>query len=71
MKKIKIRLLAIFNCIYFGILPSWVYEKVKHYDCSYIQHLVINLRYAWRWITFTEDQSDWEFELNTNKNSKK
>lgn len=57
---------AIYNALYFGIMPYWVYEKEKHYSCSYFEHLIINLKYAWRWATCEEDESDKEFELRTN-----
>jgi len=57
---------AIYRAIKHGVLPYWLYEKEKHYDCSYIEHLAINLRYAWRWITFTELKSDVSFEKSSN-----
>lgn len=63
-----IRTRAILKALYFGIMPYWVYENVRHYECSYWQHLVINIKYAWRWITYSEDESDREFELKTNNN---
>lgn len=64
----RIRIKAILNCLYFGLLPWWVYERNRHYDCSYIRHLAINIQYAWRWITFQENESDREFELKVNNN---
>lgn len=63
-----VRLKAILNCLYFGLLPWWMYEKKRHYDCSYVYHLVINIQHAWRWATFHEDESDKEFESEVNKN---
>lgn len=47
----KERLYAITKCLYFGILPSWFYEKKCHYLKSgegmniktYLDHLLINL----------------------------
>lgn len=60
------RLRAIYKALYHGLLPYWMYESEKHYDCSYWQHLLINLRYAFRWLTFREDQSDIEFENTIN-----
>ena len=44
----KQRLKAIFNCLWFGILPSWVYEKECHYKYSqtYFNHLKYNLTLA-------------------------
>jgi hypothetical protein len=60
------RLKAIYKALYHGILPYWCYEDVKHYDCSYWQHLWINIQYAFRWATFREYQSDVEFEKTNN-----
>lgn len=60
------RLRAIYGALKYGILPWWMYERVKHYECSYWQHLRINLRYALRWALFKEDKSDVEFEIKTN-----
>lgn len=60
------RMRAIFCALYFGILPYWCYEKTRHYQCSYWQHLMINLKYAWRWLSFTETAKDIEFEKRTN-----
>lgn len=47
----KQRCYAIFKALYFGILPSWFYEKECHYAKdgesmdikSYKEHLVMNL----------------------------
>lgn len=63
-----VRIRAILNCFFFGIMPWWVYEKNRHYQCSYLQHLCINIQYAWRWITYREDESDRDFEAEVNKN---
>lgn len=60
------RLKAIYKALYHGILPYWIYEKQKHYQCSYWQHLLINIRYAFVWLTFQEDQSDVDFERTIN-----
>jgi hypothetical protein len=60
------RLKAIWCCVKFGLLPWWCYEKQRHYDCSYWQHLAINAAYAWRWLIFQEDESDREFERTIN-----
>jgi hypothetical protein len=65
-----IRIRAILKALYFGLMPYWVYEKVRHYECSYFRHLVINIRYAFRWVTYSEDESDRQFELKTNNNGK-
>lgn len=61
------RLKAIFKAFYYGVLPYWAYERVKHYDCSYFTHFLINVKYAFRWLTFTEDESDIEFEKTINQ----
>ena len=44
----KERSVAIFNCIWFGVMPSWVYEKKCHYKghFTYRTHLVHNLKIA-------------------------
>ena len=60
------RLRAIYMALYHGILPYWCYEKEKHYKCSYWRHLLINLRYAFRWAAFIEFESDTEFEKQIN-----
>ena len=64
------RIRAILKALFYGIMPYWTYESVRHYECSYFTHLVINIRYAWRWITYSEDESDRDFELKTNNNGK-
>lgn len=64
----RVRLKAIWYCIYFSVLPWWMYEKEKHYRCSYLYHLWINLSMIIRWITFTETDNDIEFEKTVNKN---
>lgn len=63
------RLKAIYYSIKHGLLPYWMYEKKKHYNCSYLSHLWINIKYAWRWITFREYQSDIDFEKHINSNT--
>lgn len=65
------RIRAIFYALKFGILPYWLYEENKHYRCSYLQHLIINLKYALRWLSFQEDDSDWKFEIETNEKDTK
>jgi hypothetical protein len=60
------RVRAIYKALLHGLLPYWCYEKECHYECSYLYHLWINLKYAARWATFQEDQSDIEFEKQTN-----
>lgn len=48
MLTLKQRSKAIFNCFYFGIMPSWVYEKKCHYTghFTYYSHLKHNLNIA-------------------------
>lgn len=60
------RIRAIYKALKHGILPWWMYEDKKHYNGSYLQHLCINIQYAWRWITFNELESDIEFEKEVN-----
>lgn len=60
------RIKAILSALYHGIMPYWVYEKQKHYECSYLRHLWINIQYAFRWATFRELESDREFEKDAN-----
>ena len=36
---------------------------------SYLEHLNMNLLLAFRWLTFSEEYDDIEFEEDTNKNS--
>lgn len=44
----KERAVAIFNCLWFGIMPYWIYEKKCHYKghFTYMGHLVHNLKIA-------------------------
>jgi hypothetical protein len=60
------RIKAIYKAMFHGFLPWWMYEKAKHYNCSYLRHLWINLCYAFRWATFRELESDIEFESQIN-----
>lgn len=60
----NLRIKAICSAVKHGFLPSCLYEKTKHYECSYLRHLWINIKYACRWASFCEDQSDIEFEKN-------
>lgn len=61
------RIKAIYSAIKHGLLPYWMYEKEKHYSCGYWEHLIINVKYALRWMTFNEDQEDIEFEKQNHK----
>lgn len=64
----KIRVKAICFAIYHGFLPTWCYEKTPHHNTTYLKHLFINLKYAFRWLTFNEHPTDIEFERETNQN---
>jgi hypothetical protein len=64
-----IRIKAIYYCLKYGLLPYWLYEKECHYKgTSYLQHLLINIKYACVWITFNETEEDIEFEKAFNNN---
>lgn len=65
-RRLRIRGRAVRCCLWFGVLPSWVYEDHRHYGCSYAAHLWLNLRYAWVWITGRPTFGDIRFELRTN-----
>lgn len=63
------RLYAIFKCFYFGLLPSWWYEKDCHYANSaegevlsnYFEHLKMNLLIVKHLIVKTEHPSTHRF----------
>ncbi len=61
------RIKAIYYAIKYGLLPWRMYEKEKHYSTGYWQHLVVNIKYAWRWLSFREDESDIQFEKDINR----
>lgn len=53
-----LRLKALFDCLWFGLLPYWVYESKCHYEgTSYFEHMMINVRVARKWLTFSETES--------------
>lgn len=52
------RLLAIWNCAWYGVRPWWMYESVKHYRGTYLDHLRANVRYAWSFITSNDDEAE-------------
>jgi hypothetical protein len=60
------RLRSIAFALFYGLAPSSVYEAKCHYACSYLEHLVLNLRLAGRWLTFRETFEDVEFEREVN-----
>jgi hypothetical protein len=51
----------IFKALFFGIAPSRIYERERHYDCSYWAHMMANLALAWRWLRHRETADDVEF----------
>lgn len=57
---------AIFCSLWFGLMPWWVYEGRPHYDCGYLAHLRLNLRYAWTWATWRETLEEEAFERRVN-----
>lgn len=63
---LRYRLRAIFYALWFSVRPSWMYEKKGHHEWSYLEHLYVNLCYCYRWATFTETQSDRDFEKKAN-----
>lgn len=70
----RMRIKAVFCCLYFGLLPSWVYETRCHYSSAaisggmtYWEHLKINLRRARLWAWGLPDQHEVDFELRVNR----
>lgn len=65
----KERIFAIFKCVYFGILPYWVYEKTCHYrktgeGCevyTYLDHLKMNYYTARSLLLKTEHECTHDF----------
>lgn len=60
------RLRAIFCCLYFGIVPWWIYEPTCHYEKGYWKHLQLNLEMAMIWLLYLEEYEDLEFESKVN-----
>lgn len=51
-----LRLKSIFDCLWFGIMPSFIYEETCHYgDYGWYNHLKLNLGLAWKLITYQEN----------------
>lgn len=49
---LSLRTKAIFDCLWFGIMPSWLYEDKCHYgSVSYWNHLMMNIRSIPAWVT--------------------
>lgn len=61
-----VRARAIGCALLYGIAPSRMYERERHYACSYWTHLRMNLAIAIRWATWNETSADREFEVSTN-----
>jgi hypothetical protein len=57
---------AIGAALFYGILPSRLYERNRHYAGSYLAHLWLNLQIAGRWATWGERHSDVRFHLEVN-----
>jgi hypothetical protein len=65
----KRRIKAIACALWFGILPWQCYELECHYKgMSYLNHLLLNLGLALKWMLFLESRSDIEFEKKINGN---
>ena len=59
-EKIMLRIKALFDCLYFALVPYWVYEDSPHYGeerGAYLHHARINWRVAKHWLTFSETES--------------
>jgi hypothetical protein len=55
------RFRVIAEALFFGLLPSRLYERERHYDCSYWRHAAMNVALAWRWATRRETNDDRAF----------
>ncbi len=58
-----LRMKAIFDCLWFGLLPYWVYEEEPHYGRgikNYLNHAALNYTLAKAWIKGKEDEEDRE-----------
>jgi hypothetical protein len=70
----RMRRRAVFCCLYFGILPWWIYERTCHYGprddgsrgLGYLRHLTINLRRAVLWACGSPSDHEVDFELRVN-----
>ena len=64
-----VRIRAIWYCLFFGLLPWWVYEKECHYKgMTYRRHRWLNLALAARWVRNEQTPEDIEFEREANNN---
>jgi hypothetical protein len=66
-----VRLRAIFCCIYFSVMPWWIYENKKHYRRTYWKHLKLNFSQIKVWLLKQETQEDIDFEEEINPTWKK
>lgn len=64
---LNVRLRAIRRALWFGLIPWWMYEDVKHHEGGWLRHASINVYYASRWILGRETDEDHEFERLVNK----
>lgn len=55
------------KALWFGLRPSWMYEREPHYDCGYLRHAAMNVALAWRWATRRETADDIDFALSMEK----
>lgn len=61
------RFRAIGCAIFYGVVPSWLYEDTPHYaPWGYWRHLWENVAYGLRWLTFRETGEDGRFEAEVN-----
>lgn len=64
----RVRFRAIQAALFYGFYPWWIYEQKRHYSCSYLHHLKLNLLIALRWATWHETARDHQFERMANNN---
>ena len=65
------RIRAIFCCIYFSVVPWWVYEKKKHYKSTYFKHIKLNFEQLKVWLLKQATEEDIEFEQQINPSWKR
>jgi hypothetical protein len=57
---------AIAAALWYGVVPSWVYERRCHHRLSWWRHALLNLQVALTWATGRETDEDVQFERRTN-----
>lgn len=63
------RIRAIACALFYGLVPSRLYERTPHYaPLTYMQHLGMNIAYAFRWLSLRETAEDRQFEREVNRN---